>query len=216
MRAVHSVAGVQLGGDEFLLRVEAYDKRYNDLAQQDRDRRTIAGGRGTSRGIDLFVRWPDRRGFSGRTSLALLRATRSDPHTGTIARSPFEIAQAWTSVVEKRIGSDWLISVSSRRASGRPFTPVAAADWDAEREIWVPQYGEPYSHRLPAFRRVDVAGSRLIAIRGNRLVVLFAAINNLFDRTNVHDVTYSEDYSEMRPVRSYFNRSVYFGATVNF
>jgi hypothetical protein len=39
-------------------------------------------------------------------------------------------------------------------------------------------------------------------------------VNNLLDRANLQGYTWSPDYTERLPVRSIFNRSVYFGATL--
>jgi hypothetical protein len=216
MRAEHRVLGLQAGepaGGGVLVRLEAYDKRYNDLAEFDRDRRVHAGGTGYSRGLDFFVRWPAWRGMSGRTSYSLVRARRTDPNTGALARSPFDITNVVTSVVDWRLGEQLHASIASRYATGRPFTPIVSAQLDPSGDVWVPAYGPPMSERLPSFQRVDVSLSRLIPLPAQRMLVLFAAANNILDRKNIHDYRYNADYSERTPVRSQFERSVYFGAT---
>lgn len=216
MRAMHSVAGFQLGGSDVLLRIEAYLKRYRDLARQDRDGATVTGGRGVSRGVDVFLSWPEWHGWSGRVSWSWLHATRTDPNTRTLARSPFDVTHTWALVVDRRHGEAWQFGASALYATGRPFTPVAAASPAVRRDVWVPEYGAPYSERLPAFHRVDLAGSRLIPLGGDRLLVLFVAVHNALDRVNAYDIAYSADYAERRFVRSQFKRSVYFGATLDF
>jgi hypothetical protein len=45
-------------------------------------------------------------------------------------------------------------------------------------------------------------------------VVVYAALNNALDRTNVVDVTYTPGYSERRERTTNFQRSVYFGLTL--
>jgi len=216
MRSTHTVAGVQLGHDAAMLRIEAWSKRYRDLVQQDRDRNIAAGGRGHSRGIDIFAKWPQWQGFSGRTALSLLRARRTDPDTRELARSPFDISRMWTSVLEQQLGSRWSVGLTLRSATGRPFTPIVDANFDAGQQVWVPVYGPPMSERLPGFRRTDFSLSHLAPLGAGRLLVAFLGISNLFDRVNVHDYTYTSNYAERRVVRSQFKRSIYFGVTVDF
>jgi hypothetical protein len=216
MRAEHRVLGLQAGesaGGGLLVRFEAYDKRYHDLAEFDRDRRVHAGGTGDSRGVDLFVRWPRWRRASGRTSYSFVRARRTDPNTGIMARSPFDITHVVTSVIDYTLGEQLHIGIAHRYATGRPFTPILGAQPDRRGNVWVPAYGPPMSERLPSFQRVDVSLSRMIPLPSPRLLVLFAAVNNILDRKNIYDYRYNEDYSERTPVRSQFERSVYFGAT---
>jgi hypothetical protein len=47
-----------------------------------------------------------------------------------------------------------------------------------------------------------------------RLLVSYVSLVNVLDRRNVQQWRYSADYATRRPVRSIFNRSVYFGATL--
>jgi hypothetical protein len=216
MRAEHRILGVQLGGEAALLRVELFQKRYHDLAQFTRDRAVVAGGVGRTRGLDLFLRWPSWHGLQGRTSYSYIHARRTDPDTNTLEVSPFDITHVWTSVLEYTIAQSFQISIADRHATGKPYTPVLSARFDSIRHAWEPAYGKPNSQRLPAFHRVDVSLSRLVPLPGERLLVLFVSMNNIFDRKNIYEYTYNEDYSKRIPSRSQFLRSVYFGASVNF
>jgi hypothetical protein len=216
MRATHTVLGGQLGAGNLMLRVEAYRKNYHDLAQTDRDGNVADDGTGDARGFDIFVRWPGWPGLSGRTAYSYIRARRTDPNTGVLARSPLDITHVLTTVLEQQIGNALSVSAAIRSATGRPFTPVVSATHDATRNVWVPQYGPPRSQRLPRFVRIDGAASRLVPLGNGRLLVAFVAVTNLLDRVNVYDVRYSADYRTRTDVRSQFERSFYFGVTVTF
>ncbi|MGH7470081.1 MAG: TonB-dependent receptor domain-containing protein, partial [Longimicrobiales bacterium] len=216
MRAEHRILGLQLGGGPFMARLEAFGKTYRDLAQETRENQVISGGTGRSRGLDVFVRWPAFAGISGRMSYSYIHARRTDPNTLILARSPFDITHVMTSVLERRFGPAWAVSLALRAATGRPFTPITSARFDSARAVWEPAYGAPNSERLPSFQRVDVSMSRLIPLPGQRLLVVFVAANNLFDRINVHDYRYDATYQARTPVRSQFKRSIYFGASVTF
>ncbi|HUF49889.1 MAG TPA: TonB-dependent receptor [Longimicrobiales bacterium] len=216
MRAQHAVLGAQLAAGDALLRIEAYHKTYDGLVQLTRQRGIDVGGTGTSRGIDVFAKWPSWHGFTGRTSYGFLRATRTDPDTHTEQRSPFDITHVVTAIIEHPLPGNLDASVALRAATGKPVTPVTNARFDDTRGIWEPMFGTPNSERLPSFRRVDAAITRLVPLGHGRMLVLFTAVNNLFDRKNTHAYLYNVDYTERTEVRSQFRRSFYFGASVDF
>ena len=65
-----------------------------------------------------------------------------------------------------------------------------------------------------AEKKFDVAISRVTRISGNNQLVYFFSLDNVFDRTNLYEYTYTSDYSRRIPVRSLFTRSLYFGASL--
>ena len=70
------------------------------------------------------------------------------------------------------------------------------------------------SERLPAFRRFDISGSYYHRFSAAMQAVFYASLSNVLDRENVYGYRYSRDYRERAPVRSIFNRSLYFGASL--
>jgi hypothetical protein len=70
------------------------------------------------------------------------------------------------------------------------------------------------SERLPAYHRLDLQVSYFWPFNRQQNVVVYAAINNVLDRANAVDVTYSPDYAERRYRTTDFRRSVYFGLTL--
>ena len=105
-------------------------------------------------------------------------------------------------------------AVAWRQATGRAYTDIVGADYDALEDRYIPRYGTPFGERLPAFRRLDVSASWYRVLSPHWRSVLFVSVNNILDRSNVQTLTWSRDYSERIPVRSIFNRSVYFGGTL--
>lgn len=218
MRARQAVLGIQLGSDGRTLRVEAYDKSYANLAQLAPDNRVRAGGLGRARGVDLFLKGALPFGLERRTTYSFVHAQRTDPATGALARAPFDVTHAFTTIVQRRFAGGWLVGATWRAATGRPFTPIIggmpgepAPDGSA---TVVPTFGAPFAERFPAFRRLDLSVSRTRPLGAGRLLVLYASLSNALDRRNVQAWSYSADYTERQPVRSLFNRSVYFGGTL--
>lgn len=215
MRARQLVAGLDWRREPVMLRVEAYGKRYADLAQTTRESETRGEGTGRSRGVDAFVRWNGGLPVSGRVAYSYVSATRTDPNTGLLARSPFDISHGLTMVVERGFGPAHF-SAAWRYATGKPLTPVESASPDTVPGVWVPAWGAPMSESLPAFMRLDFSGSWKHSFRPGNLTVFFVGLSNALDRENLYDYLYSADYTTRIPVRSQFNRSVYFGATFQF
>lgn len=215
MRATHGVVGLQLGGSDGVLRIEAYDKRYTDLARLGRDYETVAGGTGRSRGIDVFLKLTGPGGSTGRLTYSHGRARRTDPATGAHIPAPFDVPHTLTATAEVPFGDTWRVGVAWRSASGRPHTPIVDARYDAARAVWVSIYGPPASERLPGLRRLDASVYHIRPLGTRAQAVLFVAIQNLTDRANVYDYRYSSDYRTRRPVPSLFNRSIYIGASIS-
>ena len=215
MRAEHRIIGLQIGEGAAQFRLEAYQKNYRDLAAFTREREVVDGGIGRTRGLDVFVRWPGLLGINGRTSYSYIRARRTDPNTGILALSPYDVTHVATTVIDRSFATVWGVSLAHRFATGRPFTPIVSATFDAQTGVWEPVYGAPNAERLPSFQRLDLSLSRLVPLPRQRLLVLFAAANNLFDRKNIHDYRYNATYSKRTPVRSQFKRSIYFGASID-
>ncbi len=213
MRAEQRVLGVQLGEGDLQFRVEAYEKRYRDLVQLRRDNTARRDGGGSARGVDVFFKGAIPGGFTSRTTLSALRARRTDPNTGVLARAPFDITMSATTIVEKMFGGV-RTAIAWRQATGRPYTDIVGADYEAGDNRYIPRYGTPFGERLPAFRRFDVSASWYRVLTPHWRSVLFVSVNNILDRSNVQTMTWSRDYSERIPVRSIFNRSVYFGGTL--
>lgn len=215
MRSRQLVAGFQLGSPEAaLVRVEAYAKEYDELALVDRDGRVIGSGEGSSRGLDLFLRGRLGWGIDGRAAYSLVDADRTDPDTGILARSPHDVTHSLTVVGARSLAVGWTVRTAYRYATGRPFTDVVQATFDPRGGVFVPEFGEPFVERLPGYHRLDLAASHIRRI-GRWQAVFYGSLGNVFDRENVLDFRWSEDYSERFPVRSRSKRSVFFGVNLD-
>lgn len=218
MEATQLVLGAQAGSDAGgrFARLELYSKSYRDLAQLDREYTPVSGGSGRSRGMDLFLKGPVPLGMEGRVAYSLVDAARTDPNTGAMARSPFDISQSLTLVLERSWGGVWRVAAAQRYATGRPYTGVLDASFDGERGLWVPRYDTPMGERVPDFARLDLSVSRLHRFSPGMLGIVYASVTNLTGRENVFAYRYSADYTEREAVRALFKRSIFFGASLTF
>ena len=216
MSARQAVIGAQLGDNANLARLELYHKRYRDLAQLALDRAVVGGGTGRSRGADLFLKGAIPGIVGGRLSYSFVDAERTDPTSGLPARAPFDVTHSLTMVAEKSFGVGWSASGAVRYATGKPYTPITGATFDQTRQVWVPSYTAPFSERVPPLKRVDLSISRFTRLSPQSYLVVFASVNNLFDRVNIYEYRYNADYTQRIPVRSLFKRSYYVGGSISF
>jgi hypothetical protein len=93
---------------------------------------------------------------------------------------------------------------------------VTGAAFDQNRQRWIPSYGAPFSERLTPLQRVDLSISHFGRLSPQSFLVVFASVNNLFDRVNVYQYRYNADYTQRIPIRSLFNRSYYVGGSISF
>jgi vitamin B12 transporter len=215
MFARQLVLGAQLGRDARVARLEVYDKAYAELVGLSTDKVLTGGGTGFARGADLFLKRDFFTWLSTRASYSYVDSRRTDPSTGAQASAPFDITHSLALVADQALPAGWSVSAAVRYATGKPFTPVTAATFDARRHTWHPQYGPPFSERLPSFQRLDLSLSRVKRLSPRTLLVYFASINNVFDRSNIYQYAYNTDYTQRTAVRSLFNRSFYIGGSVN-
>ena len=216
MSARHLIGGATWDDGARLIRVEAYRKRYDALAARTRNGVTRGGGTGVATGVDFFVKEAfTLLDLDGRMAYSFIRSERTDPDSGELAPSPFDVTHTLNVVLNRGFGG-WLeTGVAYRAATGAPFTPVLAATLDPERDLWEPVHGAPLSERLPAYTRLDLSATVLRSLWADNLTVFFVSIMNSLDRPNVRDYRYSADYSERIPLKTPFPRTIYFGVTTN-
>jgi hypothetical protein len=208
------VLGGQLGEEKRIVRLELYDKKYRDLVGLSRDKDVVPDGTGEARGLDAFFRHPLWPFASARVSYSYVDSHRTDPNTGIQSRAQFDITHSATAIVDQALPKGWEFATAFRYATGKPFTPVTGATYNAERKVYDPVYGAAFSDRLPAAMKWDISFSRVNRLSSRTMLVYFFSLDNVLDRENIYQYTYNADYSQRIPVRSLFKRSFYLGASL--
>jgi hypothetical protein len=103
-----------------------------------------------------------------------------------------------------------MVGASYKISTGRPYTPVTGAIYDAGQNAYIPISAETNSGRFPTYQRVDI-NSQYIFTAFNKFVILILALNNLFNQDNLYGYTYNFDYSQKIKVRSSNERTLYLG-----
>ncbi len=220
-RAQHVVLGLRHEREHLLLRAEAYHKPYRDLVVRTGASRYANDGTGVARGIDLFAKYGSFLGtrVNGWASYSLLRSHRTQPRDrGTDVElddgpAPYDLTHQITAVGKVRVIDQFRVGGTYSYVTGRPFTPVVGTE-RLESGALLPVDGPVGGARLPAYHRLDLQVSYFWPFNRQQNVVVYAALNNVLDRANAVDVTYSPDYSTRRCRRTDFRRSVYVGLTL--
>jgi hypothetical protein len=117
-------------------------------------------------------------------------------------------------IVERAFPGSLRAGIAWRSATGKPFTPVVGSAFSDSLNVYVPDYGTPMSERFPPFKRFDASLSQYRILNREWAAVVYLAVSNVLDRANTYEWNYNEDYTERTPIRSIFNRAVYFGASL--
>ncbi len=211
MRVRESIVGAQWGGDSVGLRVELYDKAYNNLWQFTRNFGVAGNGQGHARGADIFLRTRLNSATRSRVAWSIVRSRRDDPDTGLDAPAIGDVRHSVSWITERVFGR-LTINTALRHATGRPFTDIVGTRTTGDE--WLPVFGAPNGERLPAYWRSDISASWYRPIGGKRAMVLWGDLSNLFNRGNVMRYRWNTDFRERVPVLAPFNRALYAGATL--
>jgi hypothetical protein len=222
MQATHWIAGYELGTADgpYFVRVEGYDKKYDNLPIDDPALGFSSDGYGFARGIDFFASRKWTR-FEVRAAFSILDAQRRWTPADQQSRftipdgtwSPdFDIPQSLSIVATANVTSQVAVGMTFTSASGRPTTPIIGAKQGAFG--LTPIYGAINSERFPAYQRLDMNVTTRPRAIGQLTVLYFLAVNNAFARRNVTEYAYSADYTSRTPVVSLTPRSFYVGFTL--
>lgn len=211
MEADHLIAGYEWQSDHANVRLEAFHKEYRELITNDAATFYANDGHGFARGIDAYVQG-NLRWLSGWISYGYLDTKRMEFSNPREVPSAYGVKHALTIVSTYQYNPVWSVGARYSASSGRPYTPVIGATYDAARALWRPIEAEDDSGRLPAYQRLDLRLTRLFSIRkglglpASGVCVAYCEGLNVLGIRNVLDYTYSFDYSERRAQDSYFSR----------
>jgi len=211
LRAEHVIAGYEWSSQFGTVRLEAFRKDYHGLATQDAATFYANGGHGYARGVDVFVQGTYER-LSGWLSYGWLDSKRMEGDDPRQVPSSYGVPHSLTLVGKYQATSKIQLGAKLNVASGRPWTPVTGATYDAARDLWRPIYAENNSARLPNYTRLDLRITRLFSLPAagglpeSSVCVLYVEGLNVLDTRNVLDVVYNEDYSASHETESYFGR----------
>ncbi len=160
-------------------------------------------GIGRIYGMELSVRLQPRRELPlfGQLSYTLMRSERKDhPGDGQDWRV-FDSDQThiFTLALSYRLPRNWEVGAAMRIISGNPYTPVTGSIYNADRDTYLPIYGQNNGIRNPLYHRLDLRVEKKWKFEAWTLA-LFLDIRNVYNRQNQEGQSYNYDYTQSVPV----------------
>ena len=116
--------------------------------------------------------------------------------------TPFDEPHVMNAVASWKPGGGWELGLRYQLASGRPYTPVVGATYDADAGAYVPVHGATDSARLPTFSQLDARVEKDWTFNRWSFGVYLDVINVL-DETNVEAIQYDYRYRYSAPISSF-------------
>ena len=203
-------------GTEF--KFAGYYKDLANLVTNDEDMIYLNQGAGFAQGTEVFLRHRSGDRFLGWGSYAYGLSKRRDRPEESYRYYSFDQTHVATLAATYRLTPTWEIGVKWQYRTGNPYTPVRGATQQTDPRndelIYIPEYAEINSARLPAYHRLDVKISK--AFRFNSWEMsLFLELLNAYNRKNLLDFSYNDDYTEEEEIYQ-FPIIPYLGITTEF
>jgi hypothetical protein len=142
---------------------------------------------GEARGVDLLINKGLTDRWHGWLAFSYAQSRRTNELTGETADYHLDTPLLLNLVASYRLGAGWDVGVRATVRSGQAYTPIEGIQENPYfDEGYLPVYGEPYSERLPTYRRLDVRFSRELTLFGYDGQLTFDVLNALHTR-NVLD-----------------------------
>ena len=203
-------------GTEF--KFAGYYKDLANLVTNDDDMVYLNQGAGFAQGTEVFLRHRTGDRFLGWGSYAYGLSKRRDRPEEPYRYYSFDQTHVATLAATYRLTPTLEIGVKWQYRTGNPYTPVRGATLDTDprndESIYIPNYAETNSGRLPSYHRLDMKLSK--AFRFNSWEMsLFLELLNAYNRKNLLDFSYSDDYTEKDEIYQ-FPIIPYLGITTEF
>lgn len=213
-RATHLTVGVEQrlplprAGTSLTATATAF---YNDLAElvvldgSRRDMASLGGyrnrGTGEAYGVELMLRLK-RDDLFGWISYTGAHATRlDDPGAAGARQRLFDYDQAHNviAVASWRLSPKWTVGGRFQLTTGKPYTPVTSSVYQADRDSYLPQFGETNSRRVDTQHQLDLRLDRVWQFRTWKLSG-YLDIANTYLNAAVVDYSYNYDYSSRQKI----------------
>ncbi|MBE2248935.1 MAG: TonB-dependent receptor [Myxococcus sp.] len=158
-------------------------------------------GYGRAYGGEVLLRVRPTKFFMGWVSYSLSRFERDS--YGGVQFAPGPLDQPHNLIVVGSVQLPWNLNVGARfrYASGPLITPIAAALFDAQANLYVPIPALPWSRRLPDFVQLDVRVDKKFVFE-NWSLVAYLDVQNATNQQNPEALFYNFDYSRSAYVYS--------------
>ncbi len=185
------------------IKIAAYYKDLVNLVTSDELSVFLNQGVGYAQGTEIFLRHQSSDKFFGWISYAYALSKRRDRLGEPYRYYSFDQTHVATLAASYNLTPTWEFGAKWQYRTGNPYTPVTDArpifDPRNGKLIYLPNYGEKNSERLPPYHRLDLRVSKVFRFNSWELGV-FLELLNAYNRKNLLDYNYNADYTEKNPI----------------
>ncbi|MCE9577353.1 MAG: TonB-dependent receptor [Deltaproteobacteria bacterium] len=181
--------------------------RLSDLLVLPADRRdpmSLGGyvnqGTGESYGIELLLKVRSERAF-GWLAYTGARARRRDAPDQPTRRFDYDQAHNLIAVGSWKLGRNWQVGGRFQLTTGKPYTPVVGAIYQADIDLYVPSYGPLNSARVATQHQLDLRIDRTWRFRSWSLSA-YLDVSNVYVNAAAIDYAYNFDYTARTAITS--------------
>jgi TonB family protein len=173
-------------------------------ADTDGNRMIQNGGTRRSIGLEFMLRYrPDKR-FFGWISYTLSRSVTQDDPTRPEHIAQFDQTHRLNLVASLKLGRGWEMGGRFRYITGSPVTnivhsPYAAALLDGLNGVYQPQYGAPFSDRLPDTHQLDIRVDKRWQFRAWALS-MYLDVRNVYNHPVVDAYAYNSTFTQRKTI----------------
>jgi hypothetical protein len=151
-------------------------------------------GNGTTYGAYALL-GQHRGHWIGQLAVRLEHDDRQDAPRGVVR--PFEYSQPIRLEARLvRFVGPWSFGARWELRQGLPYTQVAGSDYDSDRDVYTPLFGDVYGERLPWQHQLDVRIDRAW-----RRIGVFLDVANVYDHRDTIGWAYNFDFTHRRAVQ---------------
>jgi hypothetical protein len=187
------------------VKATAFYNRLSDLLVLSGDRRddaSLAGyenvGTGEARGVELLLELKTDDVF-GWIAYTGAQAVRRDADGMSERRFDYDQSHNLIALASWRASDKWRFGARFQLTTGKPYTPVTGALYQADIDLYLPSYGDPTSRRVDLQHQLDLRVDRVWTFRGWKLSG-YLDISNVYLNAAAIDYQYNFDYTRRTAV----------------
>ncbi|MEO8704542.1 MAG: TonB-dependent receptor plug domain-containing protein [Kofleriaceae bacterium] len=177
-----------------------FHNRMSDLIVLPADRHDMESlggyenlGSGEVSGVELMLKL-QRDDLFGWLAYTGAHATRRDSDGGPERRFDYDQTHNLIAVGSWQLARHWRLGARFQLTTGKPYTPVVSATYQADVDLYLPQYGAANSERVAMQHQLDFRVDRTWAFQRWKLSA-YLDISNVYLNAAAIDYQYNFDYT---------------------
>jgi hypothetical protein len=161
-----------------------------------------------AKGLDLFLKKDFLGRYYGWISYSLSQSEKRDPLGGSWHASDYDRTHVINLVGNAKVTNRWLLGTRIQYMTGTPYTGVSNGLFNQNTGRYIPSNNtnqtliNANNDRFPAFFQVDIR-SDYDFLFDNWKLDFYVEVNNVTNKKNVSQISYSKDYSQKLNVYSF-------------